>query len=639
MAKQKQAFTLVELIVVITILAILATITFISLSGYSQSARNSTRAADIKTIEKALQLYGTRNNIYPEAENAQIVSYSGETVYLQGLFGDAPYKEVGNLSNIPVDPLTKKQYIYSTTTNYSQYEILAIYEGYVVNNTILNQTYAAEAYVPKVTGTYNKILIKTDNYYIPLPSIINAEVTSATGIILDENNIKSQIVTNGTNLPQIGSSITQSLANLTINFKPYYGSITSTSTDEQKIELAQKIQEAYSGSDLQTQAIYSNILSKSGNSELVSIIESVVIGNGANNTVTQTTTTYSCTGTLPSQNVATYNITGLTADTAWQNTTLGDDCYYECTDGYTGTNCEIAPALITSTDCTNAGWIWVNETLDNQGNGFCISPRIESNADINGIAWQDVGTYYSWNNISYSTTEGYADNLYGVTAYLSNYTCDALGTAENDYDINDGNGDTIYNRMKWIASFSNANNNEIALSDIDWINITTNNTSFAIPAIYIADCIDGTKDLTTNMTLGAETITWSDYTSTLDTTTTRDNRNKYLLAWTNKIGSHLPSAYSDILYQIGDNLTGTSRGEYQVACDAGLFGVYSSINQSSTNDREAQELIWLSALGATDGANWGRNARIVGSSGCGLQMSNSTGNRLATRSARFVVRP
>ncbi|MGB2110634.1 MAG: type IV pilin protein [Patescibacteria group bacterium] len=36
----KKAFTLVELIVVITILAVLATIGFISMSGYTQSARN-----------------------------------------------------------------------------------------------------------------------------------------------------------------------------------------------------------------------------------------------------------------------------------------------------------------------------------------------------------------------------------------------------------------------------------------------------------------------------------------------------------------------------------------------------------------------------------------------------------------------
>jgi len=42
-AKKKKAFTLVELIVVITILTILGTIAFISLQGYSRDARDSTR--------------------------------------------------------------------------------------------------------------------------------------------------------------------------------------------------------------------------------------------------------------------------------------------------------------------------------------------------------------------------------------------------------------------------------------------------------------------------------------------------------------------------------------------------------------------------------------------------------------------
>ena len=50
MRNTKQAFTLVELIVVITILAILWTIAFISLQGYSADARNSKRNNDINSL-------------------------------------------------------------------------------------------------------------------------------------------------------------------------------------------------------------------------------------------------------------------------------------------------------------------------------------------------------------------------------------------------------------------------------------------------------------------------------------------------------------------------------------------------------------------------------------------------------------
>ncbi|MFK7780612.1 MAG: prepilin-type N-terminal cleavage/methylation domain-containing protein, partial [Candidatus Gracilibacteria bacterium] len=47
----KKAFTLVELIVVITILAILGTIAFISLQGYSKSSRDSVRISDVSNMK------------------------------------------------------------------------------------------------------------------------------------------------------------------------------------------------------------------------------------------------------------------------------------------------------------------------------------------------------------------------------------------------------------------------------------------------------------------------------------------------------------------------------------------------------------------------------------------------------------
>ena len=56
MRNTKSAFTLVELIVVITILAILGTIAFISLQGYSAEARDSKRLSDVASIAKKVSL-------------------------------------------------------------------------------------------------------------------------------------------------------------------------------------------------------------------------------------------------------------------------------------------------------------------------------------------------------------------------------------------------------------------------------------------------------------------------------------------------------------------------------------------------------------------------------------------------------
>ncbi len=58
--KAYAGFTLVELIVVITILVILGTIAFVSLSGFSGSARDSSRVSDLSLIGKGLDIHYTK---------------------------------------------------------------------------------------------------------------------------------------------------------------------------------------------------------------------------------------------------------------------------------------------------------------------------------------------------------------------------------------------------------------------------------------------------------------------------------------------------------------------------------------------------------------------------------------------------
>lgn len=74
--RNSYAFTLVELIVVITILVILGTIAFISLSGYSGSARDSSRVSDITNLSKSLDIAYIKTSMYPSPDNAFSVTYS-----------------------------------------------------------------------------------------------------------------------------------------------------------------------------------------------------------------------------------------------------------------------------------------------------------------------------------------------------------------------------------------------------------------------------------------------------------------------------------------------------------------------------------------------------------------------------------
>jgi prepilin-type N-terminal cleavage/methylation domain-containing protein len=54
--KKRPAFTLVELIVVITIVAVLATVGFLALSGYTKDAKDSTMKTNVRTVTQAVGL-------------------------------------------------------------------------------------------------------------------------------------------------------------------------------------------------------------------------------------------------------------------------------------------------------------------------------------------------------------------------------------------------------------------------------------------------------------------------------------------------------------------------------------------------------------------------------------------------------
>jgi type II secretory pathway pseudopilin PulG len=129
------AFTLVELIVVITILVILGTIAFTSLTGFSGNARDSSRVSDLTNISKGLDIAYIKSNSYPTPSipagqvTLTTVSYSGSTLFSQGTIGDTVINTISTtagakLSKKPTDPLTTtKEYIYSLSTNTAEYQL------------------------------------------------------------------------------------------------------------------------------------------------------------------------------------------------------------------------------------------------------------------------------------------------------------------------------------------------------------------------------------------------------------------------------------------------------------------------------------------------------------------------------------
>jgi uncharacterized protein (TIGR02145 family) len=263
---------------VITILAILGTIAFLSLQWYSANARDSKRVWDVNNIKKSLELFTLQTERYPLPDNSEEVTYSGEIVWYQWTVWDNVIQQLWrNLKKKPTDPSTEEEYIYSTTENKVEYEVLWIYEWGITNNSITNQTHAADTGYIKVDGTYNQLYVDTNSFVIPVPSLITSETLPVT---LDGTNIKSQVVTWQLNRPARTNTTVQT-GWLDIVLSVYTGSIKKTSSNQEKIDAMTAIQNAYTWTTLATIWRYQEALSQTNDDALVSFVDTVVLNDDA----------------------------------------------------------------------------------------------------------------------------------------------------------------------------------------------------------------------------------------------------------------------------------------------------------------------------------------------------------------------
>lgn len=275
----KKAFTLIELLVVMVILAILWTIAFISLQWYSKKARDSRRIADVNNIKKSLELFKIKTWVYPLPDNIWEVSYSWELLWSQWTVWDGVTTNLSrNLTKKPTDPLYDFEYIYSVTNTQKEYEILSIYETELLNNNnLIFNTYAVSNYSTKVDWTYNGIVLKTPSYILPVPSIITSE-DLPVDFLTTPLSINSQIITNWENFPDLNiSNIETTTWWLNINMSVYTWTISEDSSNEEKKLLAQTIQLAYTWTELVNNVLYSAILEKVTDADLVSIVDEIVL--------------------------------------------------------------------------------------------------------------------------------------------------------------------------------------------------------------------------------------------------------------------------------------------------------------------------------------------------------------------------
>lgn len=184
-----KAFTLVELIVVITILAILWTIAFISMQWYSKSSRDSVRISDMSSIKSWLELFYLEASKYPLTTDPFNISYSWTVIWTQWTFWNDTSLNVKRIQPIPLDPLTDKKYTYSVTKIRQEYQLAWISEtGDIVFDDLLNNANAWNLEsIALVTWNFNwmlvKVLIWNTCNILAIPSIVSNQAEWQTELV------------------------------------------------------------------------------------------------------------------------------------------------------------------------------------------------------------------------------------------------------------------------------------------------------------------------------------------------------------------------------------------------------------------------------------------------------------------------
>jgi type II secretory pathway pseudopilin PulG len=186
-----KAFTLVELIVVITIVWILSTIGFVSYSWYLTGARDSNRTSQMVKLSDSLQVYSATKTLplpdnYVEIEASwSLIAYQWE-VWVDVL-------ETIDYTNWGTDPKDGEYYTYYLTKDRKSMQLMAMMEeqslstNFNNNNLNVKNTYAAD-YEDRFAKVYGRKLWtltqETTNTPIQQLSAFSStpfEITTETG--------------------------------------------------------------------------------------------------------------------------------------------------------------------------------------------------------------------------------------------------------------------------------------------------------------------------------------------------------------------------------------------------------------------------------------------------------------------------
>lgn len=146
---KKSAFTLVELLVVVTILSILAAVGFVSYSEYIVWVRDTNRKAQLEWMSNGLTMYSANRRLPVPDAAIKIMSWSTTLSYQWTIWQDI--LDTIEYTKEWTDPDTWKYFTYYMTSNKKYFQLFALLEekaSVPVASNLWTQTYA-DSYVTK----------------------------------------------------------------------------------------------------------------------------------------------------------------------------------------------------------------------------------------------------------------------------------------------------------------------------------------------------------------------------------------------------------------------------------------------------------------------------------------------------------
>lgn len=153
--KYHKAFTLVELLVVVTIIALLTVVAALNYEKAKAKSRDAQRKSDLTKISMALESYKADNKQYIATNNVYILANSTNMT---------PLTSGGYISSTPTDPLNvdSYKYQYKSDTDGSQYKLITLSETITSDSDTHAQTKAGDYYNP-VSGKRNYFQVSSSN--------------------------------------------------------------------------------------------------------------------------------------------------------------------------------------------------------------------------------------------------------------------------------------------------------------------------------------------------------------------------------------------------------------------------------------------------------------------------------------------